>query len=172
MHTIGNQKHGFLMPVLRGLHLIGLAMFLGVIVANIVMNRYALNHGLLLLASARTLISLTSRVVLQGLALMAVTGVPMAALRYGGTLPAWLYAKMACVALIAANSLLFLLPAIDEATRWAAVSAQHNQPLPDFFIWLAREDRLGITNLLLFVFAGVLALWQPSLQRVIRRPNQ
>ena len=166
MQTNSTPRQHHLLLALRGLHLVGSALFLGPIAANIAIDQYALVHGLPFLANARTLVSLTSHcIVMPGLALMIVTGILMAALCYGVKPPAWLCGKMVCMALIVANSYLFLLPAIHQATRWAAIAAERNQQSPEFFEWLARETRFGIINLLLFVSAGVLALWRPSHRR-------
>jgi hypothetical protein len=159
MQTNLRQTYHFVLQTARGLHFVGLALFLGPIASNILIDQYALTHGLPMLASARILVSLTSHfLVLPGLALMVGSGALMAALRDGVRLPAWLCGKVVCVALIAANSSLFLLPAIHEATRWAAIAAEHNRQFPEFFAWLAKEDRFGMANLLFFVTAGVLAL--------------
>lgn len=166
MHTksFNWRRHSLL--ALRGLHFVGLAVFLGSIIANIAINQSIVADGLPMLANGRTLISLTSRhLVLQGLALMAATGIAMAGLRYGVRWPVWLYAKIACAALIVAISFIFLFPSIDEATRWAGVSAEQNQRVPEFSEWLAREARFGMLNVLLFVSAGALALWRPSFKR-------
>jgi predicted Abi (CAAX) family protease len=156
---------------LRGLHFVGLAMFLGTIIVNIVVEKHIAVGGLPLLADGRTLISLIShRLILQGLGLMTVTGVLMAVLRFGAGTPIWVYAKAACVGLIVAISLVFLLPSLDEATRWAVISASQNKLLPEFSQWLGGGAHFGVVNLLLFFAAGALALWRPSLP-VSRRPR-
>jgi len=68
------------LQVLRGLHFIGQAIFFGVIVGNIAIDRFAETQGPAFLADARTLVSLSSfSLPLNGLALALVTGVAMTA---------------------------------------------------------------------------------------------
>ncbi len=152
--------------VLRGLHFIGLALFFGVIVADIVVDRYAETQDPSFLGHARVLVSLTSFALpLRGLVLMVVSGVAMAFLRYGARPPAWVVVKLGLAAIIFVNALAFVFPAVGEATHWAAVSAEQGRLAPEFSAALAREGLFGAANLALFLLAGALAIARPTFGR-------
>jgi hypothetical protein len=171
MHTILRPYRRLAYAILRGLHFIGMTLFLGVIVADIVIDGYAQTQSAAFLADTRTLVSLTGlQLPLLGLALLALTGVAMTALRYGSRPPAWVVAKLVLTVAIFGNALAFLFPAIRAATHWAAVSAEqgHALPghvLPEYAAAAAREGAFGAANLLMFVLAGALAIWKPAFRR-------
>jgi hypothetical protein len=157
------------MQVLRGLHFIGLAIFFGVIVANIAIDRFAETQAPAFLADARTLVSLTSfSLPLNGLALALVTGVAMTILRFGVRPPAWVLAKLVLATAIFINAKAFLFPAIGDATKWAALGATQGQTPPEFFAAVTREGGFGALNLALFLIAGALAIGKPAFRRLRR----
>ncbi len=163
MQTISPRLRRPLTLVLRGLHFLGLALFFGVIVADIVIDRYAETQDPAFLSHARALVSLTSFALpLRGLALMVATGVAMTALRYGARPPRWVLVKVGLTAVIFVNALVFVLPAVGEATHWAAVSAVQGRVLPEFSAAVAWEGLFGASNLLLFLLAGALAIARPT----------
>lgn len=166
MQTISPRFRRAALMVLRGLHFLGLAVFFGVILVDIVIDRYAEAQSPAFLSDARVLVSLTSFALpLRGLVLMTVTGVAMAFLRYGARPPAWVLVKFVLSLAIFANVLTLLFPAIDEATHRAAVSAEQARVLPEFSAALAREGLFGAANLLLFLLAGALAVARPTFAR-------
>ena len=169
MQTTWSNLRRPLTLVLRGLHFIGLALFFGVIVGDIVIDRYAETQGPTFLANARVLVSLTSFALpLRGLVLTVVTGAAMAFLRFGARPPARVLVKLVLSAAIFANALMLLFPAIDEATHWAAVSAEQGRIPPEFSAAIAREGLFGASNLLMFLLAGALAIWRPRFGRGAR----
>jgi hypothetical protein len=171
MHTKSLPYRRLAYAVLRGLHFIGMTLFLGVIVADIVIDRYARTQSATFLADARTLVSVTGlQLPLFGLALLALTGFAMTALRYGSRPPGWVVAKLVLTVAIFGNALAFLFPAIRAAAHWAAVSAAQGQVLPahvvpEYAAAAAREGAFGAANLVMFVLAGALAIWKPVFRR-------
>jgi hypothetical protein len=100
-----------------------------------------------------------------------VTGVAMAALRYGARPPRWALAKLALVVAIFVNAQALLFPAIAEATHWAAVSAEQGRILAEYSAAVGREGLYGAANLLMFLVAGALAIARPALgQRAGTKP--
>jgi len=166
MHTNSLPYRRLASAILRGFHFIGMTLFLGVIVADIVIDGYAQTQSLAFLADARALVSVTGlQLPLLGLALLAPTGVAMTALRYGPRPPGWVVAKLVLTVAIFGNALAFLFPAIRAATHWAAVSAEQGHVLPEYAAAAARESAFGAANLLMFVLAGALAIWKPVFRR-------
>ena len=166
MQTISPRLRRPLTLVLRGLHFVGLALFFGVIVADIVIDRYAETQDPAFLSHARALVSLTSLALpLRGLVLMTMTGVAMAFLRFGARPPAWVLVKLVLTAVIFINALAFVFPAVGEATHWAALSAEQGRVLPEFSAAIAREGGFGAANLALFLLAGALAIARPTFGR-------
>lgn len=156
------RRHASLLA--KGLHFGGLALFLGTIVSSVVIDRHIEAGELATLAKGRQAVSLISHgLIMPGLGLMALTGIAMSILRYGFRWPRWVFAKTACVVVIAVVAFSFLFPALDSATDWAVRSAQDNLRHPKYATYLARESGFGVVNLLLFLAAGALALWKPSL---------
>ena len=159
MQTISLRFRRAVLMVLRGLHFLGLAVFFGVILADIVIDRYAEAQSPAFLSDAR------------GLVLALVTGVAMAALRYGARPPRWALVKLALVVAIFVNAQALLFPAIAEATHWAAVSAEQGQVLAEYSAAVGREGLYGAANLLMFLVAGALAIARPALgQRAGTKP--
>ena len=164
MHTISTLRRVAL-PVLRGLHFLGLAIFFGVIVGEIAIDRFAQTRGPAFLADARTLILETGLTVpIRGLGLAIVSGVILAGLRWGARPPAWVVAKSALAAAIWVNAEVFVFPAVREASRWAALGATRGDIPADFHAALARESGFGALNLCLFLIAGALAIARPTLR--------
>jgi hypothetical protein len=172
MQTISLRFRRAVLMVLRGLHFLGLAVFFGVILADIVIDRYAEAQSPAFLSDARVLVSLTSFALpMRGLVLALVTGVAMAALRYGARPPRWALVKLALVVAIFVNAQALLFPAIAEATHLAAVSAEQGQVLAEYSAAVGREGLYGAANLLMFLVAGALAIARPALgQRAGRKP--
>ena len=78
------------LQVLRGLHFLGLAIFFGVIVGEIAIDRFAQTQGPAFLADARTLVMETGLTLpLRRLGLAIVSGLVLAGLRFGARPPAW-----------------------------------------------------------------------------------
>ncbi len=166
MHTNSLPYRRLAYAVLRGLHFIGMTLFLGVIVADMVIDGYARTQSPTFLADARTLVSVTGvQLPLLGLALMALTGFALTALRYGSRPPAWVVAKLVLTVAIAGNALAFQFPAIRATTHWAAVSAAQSHLVPEYAAAAAREGAFGAANVLMFVLAGALAIWRPAFGR-------
>ncbi len=150
--------------VLKGLHFVGLALFLGTIVSSIVIDIHIEGRGLTALAEGRQAVSLISHaLIMSGLGLMIVTGIGLSILRYGFRWPRWILVKILFVVVIFGVAFFALLPALDSATVWAVRSAKDGILHSEYTYYLTRESIFGIANMLVFIGAAVFALWKPRL---------
>jgi hypothetical protein len=157
----GNARRQFA----RGLlffHFIGLALCLGGIFGDFLIDRHTRGADLQLLSLGRDLISLSSRNLVQtGFLLMMATGILMVLVRYGLRAPIWAWLKFGLSITVLALSILALSPATTAATQWAHWSAEHGQLAPQFLENIALAGRYGITILGLLLVTVIVAIWKP-----------
>jgi len=162
--TVRDRMQTLTLLVMKGLHVVGLALLLGEIAYSHSINIHIEAADLAALANGRQIVSLVShRLIMSGLALMVVTGIAMALVRYGLRWPRWVLVKTACAILFAVIAFSFVFPAVVNATAWAVRSAQDHQRYAEYAFWLGRETSFGTATLLLLIISGVLALWKPRL---------
>jgi hypothetical protein len=156
--------------ILMLFHFIGLAMCLGSIFANVMIERQTRDAGLTVLALGRDLIGLTSRNFIQtGFLMMVATGILIVLLRYGLRAPIWVWIKVATSSAILAIVVLGLDPAALSATQWAHWSAEHGQLAPQFLVSVAQAGRYGVTVVILLLVTTIVAIWKPFSSGLRRR---
>ena len=157
--------------ILMLFHFIGLAMCLGSIFANVMIDRQTRGAGLEILALGRDLIALTSRNFIQtGFWMMVVTGILVVLLRYGLRPPIWVWVKAGTSTAIFAIVVLALDPAALSATQWAHWSAEHGQLAPQFLVSVTEAGRYGIMVLALLLVTTIVAIWKPFSSGLRRGP--
>ncbi len=153
--------------LLKTVHLVGLAVFLGSIPGHIVLARLAMAQAdvaaaVALLEAKHTA---TLALTLPGLALSVATGLAMLAANRGLLRTAWLRAKLALVALVALNGALVLTPIgaamVERARETRSADALRTALAP----LAARESAFGAVNLAMVLAAVALAVARPRLRR-------
>ena len=164
MKTVRDKLRRLTLIAMKGLHLVGFALLLGEIAYSHSINLHIEAADLAALAHGRQIVSLAShRLIMSGLALMVVSGIVMALVRYGLRWPRWILVKTVCTILFAVMAFFFVFPAVNHATAWAVRSAQDHQRHAEYAFWLGRETSFGTVTLLLLIVSGALALWKPRL---------
>jgi hypothetical protein len=143
-------------------HFIGLALCVGTIFANLIIDRQTRGADLHLLSVGRNLITASSHSLIQtGFLLMMATGILLVLLRYGWRVPVWAWIKFGLSIAILSISIFALTPASDAATQWARWSAEHGQLAPQFLDNIARTGPYGATILVLLLVTTIVAIWKP-----------
>ncbi len=137
--------------IFRGLHLLGLAAFLGavlshVVIAAVVPSLPAADRVGALMAKHL----LSEGLLLPGLGLMLLSGMGLWATR-GRQWPWWLKVKLGLVALMTLNGLVVLIP-----TGAAIAAAAAQGPVPDALA--QRESLAGALNLVMIATVLVLSV--------------
>lgn len=150
--------------LVKALHLVGLALFLGSIPAHILLGRMAAAEGdlahmaLLLHAKHVSVLALT----LPGLALIVATGLGLVATERGLVQARWLWAKLALAALVMLNGALILTPTGAEIAALAAEAAATGVVPPTLAALQARESLFGAINLTMIFGIIGLAVLRPG----------
>ncbi|HYD32836.1 MAG TPA: DUF2269 family protein [Azospirillaceae bacterium] len=158
--------------MLRLLHLIGLAAFLGSILVHILLGEVVdPAHDLAGYALAMKIKYLATLILtLPGLALMILTGTVMAWRQRLTLLTAkWLGAKLVLVILIALNGAAVLTPLGAETARLAAEGVLSGALPATFTEVKQKEDIAGALNLLMIVAVSTLALVRPGTRIAVGR---
>lgn len=150
---------------LRLAHFIGLAMFLGSILAFIVISNLGEDAPLAELAFGRRVISAgTYALTLPGMWLMALTGPLMGWRRYG-LQSGFFRIKIVLMLVVVLNAHLMVVPAANEATQLALQAASAGQLGPAFHGAYLRETIFGTLNVLLILSAAAVGVWRIGAKR-------
>ena len=160
--------------LLKTLHLIGLALFLGSVLGHVVAGVAGGAPGTASFLYAREQIALATQfLTLPGLALAVVSGVGLAAFsRMSPLRLRWLAAKIALTFAIMANSALVLAPAGARALA-GAVALSHGDAgaTADVLGGLRAEHVAGAANIFLILAVVLLGVFKPRLEWRPRRAN-
>lgn len=149
------------------LHIIGLALAIGVRFADYVIE-YLTGHGSLqALADGRDLMgALAGRLGAPGFWVTILSGIGMIVVRYGKNIPGWVWAK---VGLTFAGFVLVLVkvaPALESARRFAHESAAQGYVMPQLHDSLHQATIYGGLTFTLILLTVPVAIWKPGMQRV------
>lgn len=150
------------------LHLLGLVMLLGSILAFIVMNAVVgTSTDAMLIYHQRLFASAIAwTLTIPGMWILSVAGILTAlAGKYRLLDNRWLIAKLVLAALILANATVFIAPLVGQVTAIAESSAAKGQLLPAFGPLKKLKDLHGIANFLMLAIAVLLAVFRPSFRR-------
>jgi hypothetical protein len=150
--------------LVKALHLVGLALFLGSIPAHILLGRLATAEGdlahtaLLLHAKHVSVLALT----LPGLALIVVTGLGLVVSARSLMQARWLWAKLALAILVMLNGALILTPTGAAIAALATEAAATGIVPPTLAALQARESLFGAINLTMTFGIIALAVLRPG----------
>ncbi|GGF35967.1 hypothetical protein GCM10011611_47910 [Aliidongia dinghuensis] len=146
------------------LHLLGIAIVIGSRAADLVVYRQTSQAGFQLLALGRDLAgAIGQSLTVPSLALIIVTGISMAFLRYGRRPPIWVWIKASVTVLVLFVAPALVGPSLRAAQEWAHWSADHNQLAPQFEPSAARASLYGAIVFALFLLNISIAVWKPFL---------
>lgn len=146
---------------LKVAHFVGLAMFMGSVLAHISVNAVpgVGTDPAATLTARQAIVAATTWVTLPGLLLAIASGLGLALLGgHGFGRTGWLTLHQAAALLILLNAVLVLVPAGREA-----VEAAHTGSLEAVATAAATESRFGPVNLLLTLSVVVLGVGKPRL---------
>ena len=152
----------------KGLHLIGLVMFMGSILSFIAMNAFVgASTDAVLISQQRQFVStITWALTIPGMWILVITGCLTALSgKYSLTEHRWLIGKLALAVLILINATFFISPLVGLVTAIAGQSAIQGQLLPTYMQLKVKEDMYGIANFLMIVAAILLAIYKPGSRR-------
>jgi uncharacterized membrane protein len=150
------------------LHLIGLVMFLGGILASIAMNIFVgTSTDATLIFHQRQFVSAISwTLTIPGMWLVVITGIVTALSgKYRLVEQRWLSAKLVLAVLILLNGTIILAPLVDQVTGLAEQGAMQDQLLPIYLQLKAKEDMHGAANFVMIWIAILLAIFKPGFRR-------
>lgn len=154
--------------IIKGLHLLGLILFLGSILTFIMISVLAGGADPATLAFARRIILTgTQCMTMPGAVLAVSTGLLLAACRRRAPWPMWLKLKLMISILVLANASWVVMPAVMRATSIAVRATVTGQLDPGYYTAYARESVFGAFNVLLILLLGTLAIWKPGRQPVV-----
>ena len=154
--------------LLRFLHFVGLAMFLGSLFGHIALSALpgaeADAHSVVL--SSVAIVHTTRALTLPGLGLLIVTGVWMTVSYHGGFFRArWLTVHQVLSILILLNSLLILRPLGMDVLRVALGLHDGGLDLSSLHALTHEEMTFGAINLVLTLATVAVAIYRPRLSR-------
>jgi hypothetical protein len=145
----------------RGLklaHLIGLIMFLGSILAFVVISSSIAGANLEQIAFGRKIISAGTNVItLPGMWALAITGIWMGYKRYD-LRQRFMQIKLLIVILVVINAYCFTVPAVASATEIALRSLSQGQLQPEYKAAYMQESVFGALNVLLTIIASAIGV--------------
>lgn len=142
------------------LHFIGLVLFLGSILAFILVSTLMEGADLEWIVFGRRIISAgTQALTLPGMWLMAVSGVLMAFRRYGFR-ARFVRVKALLMLLVVLNAHLFVMPAVGLATTLAQQSLATGHLLQGYHAAYLQESVCGAVNVLLTLLAAGVGVWR------------
>jgi hypothetical protein len=147
--------------VAKLVHLLGLALFLGSVLAFAVASSVPPSGDLGALVVARQVISAgTNALTLPGLCLLIVSGIGLAAANRHVVDQPWVRVMAAAALLIVANSVIFVIPAVRSATALAEAGVASGRLAGEYRLAYLTESVAGGVNILLAVAATVAGVWR------------
>ena len=162
------KRHAF--RALLVLHLIGLTLVVGVRFALFGIEQVTGGGSLQYLAQGRDLMgTLAGSLTAPGFWLTMVTGVGMVVLRYGRSVPRWVWVKVALTGVGLVLALSRVAPALEAARRWAHQSAVDGRLAPLLHVSVTQAALYGGIVFALFLLAIPVSVWKPRLERKAAR---
>ncbi|HEY7609183.1 MAG TPA: DUF2269 family protein [Alphaproteobacteria bacterium] len=149
--------------LIRIVHFLALAIFLGSIFGHIVLGRMAAADPAVALPVLEAKLVMTYVLTLPGLGALVISGAALAFLTRKRTgLQRWLVAKLALVVAVALNGALVLTPIAAEEVALARAGVGALSPV--FEILAIRESIAGALNLAAILAIVALAAFRPALR--------
>ena len=153
--------------ILRIVHFLALATFLGSIFGHIVLARMAVADPAAALPLLQGKLAMVHALTLPGLGLLALTGAGLALLtRAPGRTRRWLIAKLCLVLAVGANGVLVLTPISAQQVELARATL--GTLPPEFHALALREHIAGGLNLLAVAAIIALAVFRPGFRSARR----
>jgi hypothetical protein len=141
-------------------HLFGFVLFLGSIIAFVVVSSLTQNANITDIAFGRRIISTgTSVLTLPGIWMLAISGLWIGLEKYGIKYRSVQF-KLLLVLVIISNAYIFIVPAAAAATQLAVQSTTQGQLLSDYPKAYLKESICGGVNVLLGIVAAIVGVWK------------
>jgi hypothetical protein len=164
MSSASIKRHAF--NTLLVLHLIGLALVIGVRFANFVIEHATSVSSLQVLAQGRDLTGMLAlTLTAPGFWLTILSGIGMLVLRYGRKVPGWVWVKIGLTTAGLVLALTRVQPALQAARRWAHQSAEQGHLLPQLHDSASQVSLYGGIVFTLILLTVPVAVWKPRLRR-------
>jgi len=147
-----------ILRLLKVIHLISLAVFIGSIITYIFISAMIENASINEINAGRKIIAEgTGGLTMPALWLMILTGI-ISGLKKFGFRSRFFQIKTASAAALLINAYLFIIPAVTEATEIALQSAEI---LPvEYYTAYMKESVFGAVNIMITLTAIILAVWK------------
>ena len=153
--------------LLKIIHLLGLALFLGSIFGHILLGNLAdpstepAGFAALMQAKHMNVLTLT----MPGLMIILLSGIALM-LRFRMTPKrfSWMAVKLVLVVLVALNGVLFLAPISRDMAMLAQDAMAVGSLSPQFYLLQQKEELFGIANLLMILAVVYLSVAKPKLR--------